>query len=97
MLVRGDIVYGDGTLLKITEVTALGDYRLFVRFGTGEVMTVDLFGLLEYPAFSPLKDKKIFDSVYLKSGIPTWCDGDIDIAPEYLHRNGISISGDDVL
>lgn len=44
--------------------------------------------LIDSPVFSPLKDKNIFNSVYIDYGCPVWNNGMIDIAPEYLYENG---------
>ena len=99
MYIKDGIAYAgeEKKPIRVSSVRPLEDHMLWVRFNTGEVKKVDMKPLLNAPAFVPLKDKKLFDSVYIEYGFPTWCDGDIDIAPEYLHRNGISISGDDVL
>ena len=42
-------------------------------------------------AFAPLKDEEVYQSVYVERGIPMWCDGMIDIAPERLYEVGIPI------
>ncbi|MBS6447533.1 MAG: DUF2442 domain-containing protein [Clostridiales bacterium] len=76
--------------LKISGVRPLADYKLWVRFNNGESKVFDFTSLLDSPAFSPLKDKAVFDSVYIDYGVPVWNDGDIDIAPEYLYEKGIS-------
>ena len=52
---------------------------------------------LNSPAFSPLKDKAIFNSVYIDYGVTVWNDGDIDIAPEYLYKNGVSVGGPSIV
>lgn len=75
-------------LLKITEVKVLPGYTLWLKFSTGEEKVFDFSSLLDAPAFLPLKDKSLFDSVRLERGFPIWNDGDIDISPEYLYKNG---------
>ncbi len=92
MYIKNGIAYAGETSapLKISGVRPLPDYLLWVRFNTGETKTIDFKDLLETPAFAPLKDKKVFESVYIDYGVAVWNDGNIDIAPEYLYKNGIS-------
>ena len=61
----------------------------WVRFSTGEAKVCDFTPLLSSPAFSPLRDAARFAAVYIDYGVPTWEDGTIDIAPEYLYQNGV--------
>ncbi len=75
--------------LKVYGVRPLDGYKLWVRFSTGEAKICDFKELLDSPAFSPLKDKRLFNSVYLDYGVTVWNEGEIDIAPEYLYQNGI--------
>ena len=79
--------------LKISGVRPLEGYRLWLRFNNGEAKVFDFSGLLDSPAFSPLRDKAVFNSVYIDYGVTVWNDGEIDIAPEYLYENGESAGG----
>ncbi len=79
--------------LQISGVRPLSDYRLWVRFNTGEAKVFDFKSLLITPAFSPLKDVSVFNNVYIDYGCTVWQDGDIDIAPEYLYENGVDVDG----
>ena len=74
--------------IKVISVRAMGNYMLWLRFSTGEQKTFDFAPLLDSVGFLPLKDKALFNSVYVDYGVPVWNDGDIDIAPEYLYENG---------
>ena len=87
------IVYADDpTPLKtIKYVRPLENYKLLIRFSTDEEKEVDISGLLDEPVFKPLHDQKIFQSVYVDYGTVVWCNGTIDIAPEYLYDIGISV------
>jgi hypothetical protein len=38
-----------------------------------------------------LKDKDLFNSVYVDYGVTVWNEGTIDIAPEFLYEHGVSI------
>jgi len=92
MYIKNGIAYaGEPTQpIKISGVRPMEDYMLWVRFNTGEAKTFDFKGLLDTPAFAPLKDKSIFNAVYIDYGCTVWNNGDIDIAPEYLYENGIA-------
>lgn len=79
--------------LKISGVRPLAEYKMWVRFNTGEAKVFDFSKLLDSPAFSPLKDRSVFASVYIDYGVPVWNGGDIDIAPEYLYENSESVGG----
>ena len=83
MYIKNGIAYaGEQTPpLKISGVRPLADYRLWVRFSTGEAKIVDCTPLLQSPCFAPLKDEATFRA------------GDIDIAPEYLYENGVTAGG----
>jgi hypothetical protein len=84
------IVYADdpAPLITVKYVRPLDDYRLLVRFSTGEEKKVDISDLLDEQVFKPLQDLNIFRSVYVDYGTVVWCDGAIDIAPEYLYDIG---------
>lgn len=75
--------------ITICGVRPLDGYKLWVRFNSGEAKIFDFTPLLNTPAFSSLKDKAFFNSVYIDYGMTVWNDGSIDIAPETLYREGI--------
>ena len=87
------IAYAEGKqeLIEVTAVRALPDYMLWFKFTNGEVKKFDFRPHLDKPVYLPLKDEEVFRSVYVDSGIPMWCEGDIDIAPERLYQDGIPI------
>ena len=82
------IMYADNPtpLLTVKSVQPLKEYKLFVRFSTGEEKYVDISSLLDEPVFSVLKDVSLFNSVYIDYGTVVWNNGNIDIAPEYLYE-----------
>lgn len=88
------IMYADdpSPIKSIKSVRALDDYKLLLRFSTEEEREVDISDLLNEPVFMPLKDRDIFQSVYIDYGTVVWCNGTIDIAPEYLFSIGIPIN-----
>ena len=87
MYVENGIAYAGekAPLLKVCGVRPLPGHRLWVRFNTGEEKTVDLSPFLLLPAYQPLMNAEIFNSVYIDYGVPVWNNGDIDIAPEALY------------
>ncbi len=78
-------------LLKVSGVRPMDDFKLWVRFNTGEAKIFDFKALLNTPAFAPLSDKAVFDGVYIDYGVPVWKDGDIDISPEMLYDKGVEV------
>ena len=93
MYIKNGIAYaGDlAPAIKISGIRPLDDYKLWIRFNTGEIKVFDFIPELNSPAFSPLKDISVFNSVYIDYGVAVWNDGDIDIAPEYLYEKGKSV------
>ena len=83
------IMYSDSPtpLLTVKSVRPLANYKLLVRFSTGEEKSIDINSLLNEPVFKALKDISVFNSVYVDYGTVVWNDGTIDIAPEYLYEN----------
>ena len=90
------IVYADDpTPMKtIKYVCPLDEYKLRVRFSTEEEKEIDISSLINEPAFKPLQDKNVFQSAYVDYGTVVWCNGTIDIAPEYLYDIGNPVIGD---
>lgn len=79
--------------IKVSGVRPLENHRLWLRFMNGEARIFDFSGLLDFPAFSPLKDPHVFRNVYIDYGVTCWDDGNIDIAPEYLYANSTPAEG----
>jgi len=72
---------------RVTEVQALAQYRLAVRFVDGVSGAVDMSRLVLSPeagVFSALRDDTVFRQVRLELGVVTW-PGDIDLAPDAMH------------
>ena len=96
MYIKDGIAYAGelSPLLKVSGVRPLENYKLWIRFNTGEAKIFDFSSKLDMPAFAPLKDKTTFNSVYIDYGITVWNNGDIDIAPEYLYEHSIPAGGE---
>lgn len=78
-------------MLLVNGVRPMKNHKLWVRFNTGEAKVFDFTPLLDTPAFKPLANEEVFKSVYIDYGVTVWNDGDIDIAPEKLYENGVSV------
>ncbi|MDP2142574.1 MAG: DUF2442 domain-containing protein [Gallionella sp.] len=72
-------------ILHTTEVKALPDYRLFLRFNNGVAGEVDLRNELEGEVFEALKDPAQFATAHQHPIMKTvaWING-ADLAPEFL-------------
>lgn len=75
--------------IKIKGVRPMEDYKLWLRFSTGEAKVFDAKPLLGKPAFAPLADKTVFNGVYIDYGVTVWNNGDIDISPKFLYDNAV--------
>ncbi|MDR0908856.1 MAG: DUF2442 domain-containing protein [Spirochaetaceae bacterium] len=97
MFIKNDIAYA-GTpetykpIVNAIEVKPLDNYRLWFHFSDDSFKIYDCASLInEGRVFTPLKDKNVFDKVYLVGGAPTWCNGTIDIAPETIYEEGVLV------
>lgn len=88
MFVVNGIVYAGEPReeLKVSDASLIDDFYMLLTFSSGERRVFDGKKLLEYPAFFPLTNQKIFDGFKINRGILTWQDGEIDIAPEKLYE-----------
>lgn len=80
------------TILHVKSVRPMDNFCLWVRFNNSEVRVFDFKPLLESPVFAPLADPDVFKGVYIDYGVPVWNDGEIDIAPEALYKNGKAVA-----
>lgn len=74
----------------VKDVQTLEGYKLLVTFVQGERKIYDMAPLLEYPVFKPLSNKGLFKSARTDGCTVVWND-EIDIDPESLYNEGISI------
>ena len=78
----------------ITEVIPLNDYSLLLYYTTGGYRVFDVGHLLNGEAFQKPKNTEIFRNVQLHETV-SWCDSNIDIAPEPLYLESRPVhSGD---
>ena len=92
MYIENEIAYAGevNKVIQVISARAIDDYKLWLRFSTGEEKIFDFLPLLDEKVFSILKDKNIFTKVYVDYGVTVWNDGEVDIAPEYLYHHSIS-------
>ena len=85
----GILYAGSNTpMVKVVDVKPLPDYKLLLSFSNGISKIYDVTPLLDLPVFQALKDIKTFNQVNIDFDTVTWCNGDIDIAPETLFEDG---------
>ena len=90
MLVKDGICHASSgaTPLHVIDCVALGGHSLRFEFNEGTVLNVDLEPLLSYPIFKRLADETVFSRFSIDHEVVTWCDGEINIAPEWLFEHG---------
>ena len=79
------IIWSNDIILHTTEVAALPDYRLFLRFNNGEAGEVDLSAEIDGEVFEALHDPAVFATASQHQVMRTaaWANG-ADLAPEFL-------------
>lgn len=75
--------------IRVKAVRPLTDYRLLVSFTSDEKRVFDFAPLLDMPCYQALREKAVFDRVYVDCGTLCWNDGDIDIAPETVYEESV--------
>ena len=76
--------------IRVTDVKPLKNLKMLVTFSTGEKRLFDA-SRLTGSAFEPLRDDKTFSSPSINHGVIIWKDGEIDIAPETVYEESISL------
>ena len=74
----------------IKEVNTDDNYGLLITFITGEKKRFDCTPLLEKEIYAPLKNKGLFKQAKKYGSNVAWSD-EIDIGPEYLYENSVTI------
>ena len=93
MYIIDDIAYANDSrpALRVCGVRPLAGHHLWVRFNDGTAKEVDFTPILNDPAFIPLQDEKVFSRAYIDFNTVVWNDGEIDISPELLYKNGVTV------
>jgi len=80
-------------MITVCQVTTAPDHFLDMVFNTGEKRRFDMKPYLRYPVFKRLQNPGFFALARIDYDTVTW-PGDIDIAPETLYHQSISILND---
>ena len=82
-------------MIRITQAVPLEDFRLRLRFNTGEEGVFDMRSYLERPAFASLRDQNLFRHVMIDeiAGTICWPNG-IDFCPDMVYKTAQRISQD---
>ena len=67
-------------------VKAVDDYKLIIKFSTGEEKIYDAKGDIDHGVFQSLRDKNLFERARIARGTVVWND-ELDIAPETLYQD----------
>ena len=73
---------------RVAHVEVLPGFRLHVRFNDGTEGNVELSDFLNSPSagvFAALRDATLFAQARIECGALTW-PGDLDLAPDAMHR-----------
>ena len=73
-------------MIRITQAVPLDDFRLRLRFNTGEEGMFDMRSYLERPTFAALRDQNLFRHVMIDeiAGTICWPNG-IDFCPDMVY------------
>jgi len=82
-------------IIEVQSVKPLDDLMMILTFTSGEKRLYDATILLQYPAFAPLANQDVFMDAKIEDGVVTWCNGEIDIAPETMYRDSYPYSSVD--
>ena len=77
----GELVEG----IKVKEAKLLRGKMLLITFSTGEKRLFDVSSI-PGSAFEPLADEGVLGDLAIFLGVMTWCDGEIDLAPENMYE-----------
>lgn len=93
------IVYADEHVpsIGIIEAIPLPDMMMILTFNNGDKRLYDATQLLYGAVFQKLKDETIFNNPIIDSGVVTWDNGNIDVAPESMYANSFEYNQRDIL
>ncbi len=77
-------------MIHPTSVKPTADYQLLLTFSTGEQRLFDVRPYLDMPFFAKLKDKNMFNQVFVNEYTVEWKNG-CDIAPHELYDDSVPI------
>jgi hypothetical protein len=74
---------------SVIAVTTKPNYKLELKFNTGEIRVFDVTPYLEKGVFKNLKDNTLFKQAYIAFDTVCW-PGNLDISPETLYDKSLS-------
>lgn len=86
----------DDDEIYIVDAIPLPHHHLLCQYNNGIWNLVDFRPLLKYPAFKDLVSEQLFYDIDFSNGVTNWDNERIDIAPEYLYKNGVYLSAEKV-
>ncbi|MDR1835113.1 MAG: DUF2442 domain-containing protein [Fusobacteriaceae bacterium] len=78
---------------RVSEVRAIDGYKLYITFTNGEKRLFDAESLLRFPVFKPLRNRALFQAVFVANGTIEWPQG-IDYCPDTLYLESVPVEGD---
>jgi hypothetical protein len=69
---------------RAKKIRSIDEFRIDVEFTNGEIRQFDVFQLMHYPIYQSIREKNIFDQVYINSGVVQW-PNEVDISPDRLY------------
>ncbi len=76
---------------KVMEVRVLPNYKLLLRFSTGEQKIFDVSPYITGDWYGKLRDEKVFRTVRAAGSTVTWAGGQ-DIAPHELYEDSVPVA-----
>lgn len=84
-------------MVRSTDVTAVEDYRIWIRFSDDSAGEVDLGRLAGRGVFSAWNDPRCFKDVHLGSSGAIACGEDIELCPDALYMELTGRTLDEVI
>jgi len=78
----------------VTEVRAIDDYRLILKFDNNEYRLFDLKPYLGLGRFAELRDINVFKQIGISFDTVAWKNG-LDLDPEFLYAHSQAVSAPD--
>lgn len=75
---------------RATEVKALDDFMLLVKFSNGEERVFDVKPYFEFISFKELQNQTSFKNVYV-TGLSVGWPNNIDICPDELYYDSVPV------
>ena len=77
---------------KINTIRIASNYQLLVMFDNGVEKQFDMNPYLQFPVFSVLRDKTIFEKVVNRNYFIEWQNQEVDLSADTLWHEGKTIN-----